>query len=207
MFKLAQFSSKEKKYSIPRARPSSVVLLVGLLFLWACNNDDDGAIAPEFFISGDTQNTTLTYEQTIFDGGSNNAINTFSKADKTTTLQTFREKVESPDGFWTIRMVNLDIEELNLPYTLKRDEGTISWIDESIKELQSSCSRADVLCFYAGIGDEEVKITISSVENGIVEGHFTGRLFHYTINPTVTKDENDFIEVSQGKFVVRYLNI
>ena len=184
-----------------------ILLLIGLLFDSSCKNDDDVTEMPEFFISSDVQSMTLLYEQKIFDGGSNTAINTFSKQDRSTTLQTFKDGVESADGFWTIRMVNLDIEELDLPYTLKSDEGTISWIDESVKELQSSCSRPDVLCFYSGIGEEEVEITITAVHEDTIEGNFNGRLFHYTINPTITKDEDDFIDISDGKFVIHYLNL
>ncbi len=181
--------------------------VIGFVFFLSCNDDDDGAIEPALFISGDVENLALIYSQTIFDGGSNNAINTFSKQDKTTTLQTFKDGEESPDGFWTIRMVNLDIEALDLPYTLQSDEGAISWIDESVKELQSPCSAADVLCFYSGIGEDEMQITITAVKDGMIEGNFNGRLFHYTINPTITKDEGDFIDVSNGKFVIRYLNL
>lgn len=183
---------------------NQIFALTILAALWSCKNDDEAPVAPQLFISGEFENSSLQYEQTVFDGGSNGVINTFSKLDKTTTLQTFKNGTDNSDGFWTIRIVNIDIENLNLPYVLKSDEGTISWIDESARGLQPPCSAPDVICFYSGIGEDEIEITITEIKDGIIKGDFEGRLFHHRFNPTYTKDMNDYVDISEGSFSIRY---
>ena len=183
---------------------NQIFALIGLTILWSCKNDDEASVEPQLFISAEFQNSSLKYEQTVFDGGVNGFINTFSKLDKTTNLQTFKNGTDNTDGFWTIRMVNIDIESLNLPYVLKSDEGTISWIDESAKGLQPPCSAPDVLCFYSGVGENEIEMTITEVQDGIITGEFEGRLFHHRFNPTYTKDLNDYVDISKGSFSIQY---
>ena len=49
-----------------------VITFIGVVLLWSCQNDDDGSPAPsEFLIKGKIEDNTVSYEQTIFDGGSN----------------------------------------------------------------------------------------------------------------------------------------
>ena len=185
-----------------------IMLFALILSLCACSNDVDVVFPlpqlPELFISSSADGTTVNFSQTIFDGGSNGLINTFNAQDLITTLQTYKNGLDNSDGFWTIRMVNIDIEDISLPYTLQNDQATISWIDESVKNLQQPCSAPDVICFYSGIGTNEITLTITSVENNIIKGVFSGRLYHYQFNPTFTKDLNDFIDISEGQFSILY---
>ena len=122
-------------------------------------------------------------------------------------MQSYKNGVDDRDGFWTIRINGVDIENLNIPYTLTGIEGSLTWVDESIKTLQGPCSRADVLCFYSGVGVDEVTITITSIENDVIHGTFEGRLYHILVNPTVTRDENDFVDVTNGSFSIRFQSI
>lgn len=82
-----------------------VITFIGAVLLWACQNDDDGSPAPsEFSIKGKIDDNTVSYEQTIFDGGSNDNVNVFNRADKTLFLQSFKNGENDSEGLWTIRI-------------------------------------------------------------------------------------------------------
>lgn len=187
---------------------NSIILLILIkvaLLLSACDDDDEKPLAPNTFsISAKIGNDAVEYNQTVFDGGVNGNINVFNRTDKTLYMQAFKNGIDDTDGFWTIRINDLDIENLNLPYTLTGIEGSVTWTDESIKVLQAPCTQPDVLCFYAGVGVDEVTITITEVANNTISGEFNGKLNHIQVNPTVTRDTKDFTEIVEGKFRMQY---
>ncbi|UJH67795.1 hypothetical protein [Allomuricauda sp. SCSIO 65647] len=181
-----------------------IVLMVTGLF-WSCQNDDDQSPQPpEFGIAGETLNTMSTYEQTVFNGGSNGDINVYNPMDKTLLLQSFKNGKDDSEGFWTIRINGVDIENQKLPYALTGVEGTITWVDESVKNLQAQCAAPDVLCFYSGVGVDEVKITIDSVDDSVITGKFEGKLYHITVNPSVIRDTDDMVEIVKGAFTIKF---
>ncbi len=184
---------------------SIVMVFLGAALLWSCQNDDDGSpVQSEFSIKGEVEGNTLPYKQTVFDGGTNGNVNVFNRTDKTLFLQSFKNGENDSEGFWTIRINGIDIENLTVPYSLTGVEGIITWVDESVKALQAPCAAPDVLCFYSGVGVDEVKITITSVENGTISGEFEGKLYHIQVNPTVIRDTDDVAEVIGGQFKVRF---
>ncbi len=179
------------------------VMIGGLLL--SCQNDDNGSpLPPEFSISAKIGNDSADYEQTVFDGGSNKDINVYNPVDNTLLLQSFKNGKDDSEGFWTLRMYGVDIENLVLPYSLTGAEASISWVDESVKKLQAPCAAPDILCFYAGVGVDEVQITIEKIENNIISGKFEGKLYHIRINPTVIRDTNDVTEVVDGAFSIKF---
>ncbi|MEM1135476.1 MAG: hypothetical protein AAGI07_06510 [Bacteroidota bacterium] len=188
-----------------RNRTILLILIKVALLLSSCDDEDEKPIAPDTFsISAKIGNDAAEYNQTVFDGGVNGNINVFNRTDKTLYLQAFKNGTDDTDGFWTIRINDLDIETLTLPYTLTGIEGSVTWTDESIKVLQAPCAQPDVLCFYAGAGVDEVTITITEVANNTISGEFNGKLNHIQVNPTVTRDTKDFTEIVEGKFRMQY---
>ncbi|MEO1012256.1 MAG: hypothetical protein AAFX53_13185 [Bacteroidota bacterium] len=186
-------------------KKSLVLAFMGSILFWCCQNDDNGLPQPpQFSITGNTANGTATYGQTVFDGGSNGNINVFDRTDRSLYLQTFKNGKDDLEGFWTIRINGLDIENLSTPYALTGVEGSITWVDESVKPLQQPCSAADVLCFYSGVGVDEVTITITEVEDGVISGTFKGSLYHIRVNPSVIRDTGDLVEVTEGSFSMRF---
>lgn len=182
-----------------------VMILICVILLWSCQNDDDGSPASsEFSIEAKIEDHSLSYEQTIFDGGSDGNVNVFNRVDKTLLLQSFKNGENDSEGFWTIRINEVDIENVTLPYNVTGVEGSITWVDESAKALQEPCSAADVICFYSGVGVDEVKITITSVENNTISGTFEGDLAHIRLNPNVIRDTDDIAEVVEGQFNIRF---
>ncbi|MEM1257684.1 MAG: hypothetical protein AAGH81_04085 [Bacteroidota bacterium] len=186
---------------------TTMYLLIGTLFL-SCQNDDNGSTpTPEFGIGAETLDNISSYEQTVFDGGASGDINVYHPLDKTLLLQSFKNGKDDSEGFWTIRVNGVDIENLTLPYTLTGVEGSVSWVDESVKTLQNQCAAPDVLCFYSGVGVDEVMITLESVDNHIIMGQFEGKLYHITVNPSVIRDTSDVVEVVKGNFNINYETI
>lgn len=184
---------------------NSIIGLMAISLFWSCQNDDnESPLPPEFGIAAEALNTMNTYEQTVFNGGSSGDINVYNTVDKTLLLQSFKNGKDDSEGFWTIRINGVDIENQKLPYSLTGVEGTITWVDESVKNLQGPCSAPDVLCFYSGVGVDEVKITIDSVDDHIITGKFEGKLYHITVNPTVIRDTNDMVEVAKGTFEIKF---
>ncbi len=182
--------------------------LIGLSLFWSCQDDDNGTqLPPEFSITAKISNDIAEYEQTVFDGGSNGNVNVFNRLDKSLYLQVFKNGNDDSEGFWTIRVNGVDIEALTLPHTLTGAEGSISWVDEALKNLQQPCQEPDVLCFYSGVGVDEVEITITRIENDIISGEFSGRLNHIRVNPSVIRDTDDFVEVTDGSFSIRFQSI
>lgn len=182
-----------------------VIALISTTLFWSCENGNDVSPLPqEFSIEGKILGHSTAFEQTVFDGGDDGNINVFNRSDKTLLLQSFKNGKDDSEGFWTIRINGIDIENLTLPYTLTGVEGSITWVDESVKSLQGLCSAADVICFYAGVGVDEVTITITNIENNTIRGSFKGRLFHIRLNPSVVRDTNDVTDVVDGQFNIRF---
>lgn len=182
-----------------------MTVLIGLMVLWSCQDDDkDLGIPPDLAITARIGETEIKYEQTVFDGGSNGSVNVYNRSDKTLFLQSFKNGKDDSMGFWTIRIQSLDLENLELPYTLRGVEGSVAWVDEKVKELQDPCSRQDVLCFYSGAGVDEVNIRIDKVENNIISGAFDGKLYHIRVNPSVIRDVDDYSEVVDGFFNIEF---
>ena len=187
---------------------NSIILLILInvtILLFSCKDEANEPLVPiTFSISAKIANDAAKYEQTVFDGGVNGNVNVFNPTDKTLYLQTFKNGTDDTEGFWTIRLNGLDIENLILPYTLSGAEGSITWTDESIRELQAPCAKPDVWCFYAGVGVDEVTITITEVSNNTIVGEFDGMLNHVQVNPTVIRDTKDTAEIVEGKFTMQY---
>lgn len=184
---------------------SIVIVLIGTITFCSCQNDDNGSPPePQFSITAKISSDLASYDQTVFDGGNNGNVNVFNRSDRSLYLQSFKNGKNDSEGFWTIRINGVDIENLTLPYSLTGAEGSVSWVDESLKTLQQPCSQADVLCFYSGVGVDEVTVIITEVTDNVISGEFTGRLNHIRVNPTVIRDTNDFVEVANGKFSIKY---
>lgn len=180
------------------------IVVLCALVLVSCSNDDNGADPPEFFISAELEGSDVKYAQTVFDGGVSEDINVFDPDHHTISMQAYKNSTDYTDGYWTIRLLDVDIENINTPYTLKDDEAIIGWMDESIKQPRPECEPGDILCFYSGAGITEIEITINKVENSIITGVFRGKLFHVRVNPTVIKDPNDMVEIVDGAFSIQY---
>lgn len=183
-------------------------ITVGLILtttLLSCKNDDNAELPPllEFGIVAETLNSMVMYEQTVFNGEMGD-INVYDPTSKILLMQSFKNGRDASEGFWTIRINGVDIHNQAFPYELKGVEGTIGWVDESIKKMQSPCAVPDVLCVYYGVGVDEVKITIDSVDSNIIAGKFEGKLYHVQVNPTLTRDPNDMVEVTEGSFKINY---
>lgn len=180
------------------------IVVLGVLVFGSCSTNDNGADPPEYFISAGLEGSDVKYAQTVFDGGVSEDVNVFDPDYHTISMQAYQNSTDYTDGYWTIRLLDVDIENINTPYTLKDDEAIIGWMDKSIKQPRPECESGDVLCFYSGAGVAEIEVTINEVKNNTIIGVFQGTLFHVRVNPTVIKDPNDGIEIVDGAFSIQY---
>ncbi|WP_422106591.1 hypothetical protein [Winogradskyella sp.] len=183
-------------------------LLFFCCLVFSCSEDDGGVPTPsQGFISGEMNGVSVTYEQNVFDGGPNNDINVYNRTDQTLLLQANVDGIPSDDGIITLRMNGVDLDNLSLPYSLTGVEGSLTWVDASIKALQPQCEAPDVLCFYSGVGVDEVEISITDISNNTISGSFTGSLYHIQVNPSVIRDTQDVIDVVRGTFEMKFVTI
>lgn len=183
-------------------------LLFFCCLVFNCSEDDGGVhTPPQGFIAGEMNGVSVTYEQNVFDGGPNNDINVYNRTDQTLLLQANVDGIPSDDGIITLRMNGVNLDNLSLPYSLTGAEGSLTWVDASIKELQPQCEAPDVLCFYSGVGVDEVEISITDISNNTISGSFTGSLYHIQVNPSVIRDTQDVIDVVRGTFEMKFVTI
>lgn len=158
----------------------------------------------EFYIEGEVDGKLLRYRQINYEW--TNVSNKYFINHKETWLQAYTDSIADIQGHWYIRIHNLDIKNLELPYTLKESEGNIEWYDQRIDaiiENNQHCQGIDSGCTFVLRSGENI-ITITSCENNIIEGVFSGRLVIIGTGFTPYADESLFHDIKNGKFRIKY---
>ncbi len=93
-----------------------------------------------------------------------------------------------------------------MPYKLKDSEGGIIWYDQRIDAIVENnpyCQGIDSRCtFLLKAGDSN--ITLTSNENNILEGEFSGKATIKGIGFIPYHDESLFHDIVNGKFRIEY---
>lgn len=199
-----------KKYPISAAQ---FFLFVAIFCLIACDGENDSLKKTsdfslngkkfEFFIEGEIDNKLQHYKQINYEW--TNVSNKYFVDYEETWLQAFSDSLDS-EGSWRIRVHDLDIESIQLPYTLQASEGSIAWFDSRVDLIVQDtdfCQGVDNGCtFYLGPG--EGNITITKVDDRIIEGNFEGKAILVRTGFTPGQDESLFHEIENGKFRINY---
>ncbi|MBK8830782.1 MAG: hypothetical protein IPN60_07975 [Saprospiraceae bacterium] len=188
------------------------VLLIIAGFLHGCTENQlqkTKDFAPEvlnyeFYIEGEIGGKLLRYRQINYDW--TNVSNKYFIDHQETWLQAYVDSLGEIDGSWTIRIHDIDIRSIELPYTLKESEGNIGWYDERIDDIienNANCQGIDAGCsFFLESGESD--ITLISNENNILEGEFSGKAYIYGTGFTPYHDESIFHDIVKGKFRIKY---
>ena len=191
------------------------ILIIPLLFLIACNTQSDDlsisetiSIVPElgeyeFFIEGVVDDHPLHYKQINYDWYNNS--NTYYKDFEQSWLQAYSDSLNYA-GSWEIRIQNVDIESIDLPYTLSDAEANIYWFDsrvDTIIQQTDFCQGIDNGCTFF-LNPERGDITITKIKDQIIEGHFNGRAILLRTGFAVGQDESLFYDIENGKFRIKY---
>ena len=158
----------------------------------------------EFFIEGIIDGKLLRYPQ--INDASTNVSNKYFINHKETWLQAYVDSLGKINGYWKIRIHDIDIRNIELPYKLKESEGNVTWYDERIDpiiENNSFCQGIDSGCTFV-LKSGENNITLTSNENNILEGEFSGKAAILGIGMSPYYDEALFHEIANGKFRIRY---
>lgn len=190
-----------------------ICLLVCINILSSCNDenitlDKTTDFKPEvknyeFFIEGEIDDKMLHYKQINYEW--TNVSNKYFVDSEETWLQAYSDSLNA-EGSWRIRMHNLDIESIQLPYTLKISEGSVTWFDSRIDLIIQEtdfCQGVDNGCTFI-LTPERGNMTITKVEKQIIEGDFEGKAIIVRTGFTPGQDESLFHEIKNGKFRINY---
>jgi len=156
-----------------------------------------------FYIEGAIEDKLLHYKQINYEW--TNVSNMYFTEYEETWLQAFSDSLND-EGAWRIRFHDMNIETIQLPYTLKQSEGSITWFDSRIDLIIQDtdfCHGPDNGCtFY--LGPERGEISITKVDNQIIEGNFNGRAIVIRSGFTSGQDESLYHDIENGKFRIKY---
>lgn len=158
----------------------------------------------EFFIEGVIDDKLLRYQQINFE--STNVSNKYFIDSEETWLQAYTDSISENQGYWKIRIHDIDIRNMVLPYSLQESQGSITWYDQRIDALienNPNCQGNDSGCTFA-LRSGENNIVLISNENNIIEGVFSGKAVIHGIGFTPYHDESLFHDISNGKFRIKY---
>ena len=178
-----------------------VLLLLGL---FSCSEEDD-LQEYEFYVEGIVDGRLLRYPQVNTED--TNVSNRYFRKAQETWLQAYRKSSDPGAGHWNIRIHNTSIETLQTPYQLPDSSGTISWFDlraDNMIANNPSCQGIDVGCGFFLFPEGENEITITSVEDSIIEGRFSGKMILLGTGFYWFRDTTSFHTVEKGKFRIKY---
>lgn len=190
-----------------------IFFFVSIFCLIACDKENDNLkktsdFKPEiknfeFFIEGEIDKKVLRYKQINYEW--TNVSNKYFVDYEETWLQAFSDSLNS-EGSWRIRVHDLDIESIQLPYSLKMSEGSVTWFDSRIDLIIKEtdfCQGVDNGCTFS-LTPERGNITITKVDDRIIEGNFEGKAIIVRTGFTPGQNESLFHEIKNGKFRINY---
>lgn len=190
-----------------------IFLFISIICLMGCNENNDNlkkisdfkpaTMNYEFFIEGEIDDKLLHYKQINYEW--TNVSNKYFLDYRETWLQAYSDSLGS-EGSWKIRVHDLDIESIQLPYTLKSSEGSIAWFDSRIDLIIQNtdfCQGVDNGCTFI-LSPAKGNITITKVDDGIIEGNFEGKTIIVRTGSSPGQDESLFHEIKNGKFRIKY---
>ncbi len=185
-------------------------LFVLLLFV-SCRDEDVNTSLNEeeitqfdFFIEGMVNDLKSDFEQTNIDNV--NTSNTYFSHYQSTWFEAYKNGSDSQAGYWTIRIVDLDILNIEIPFgDWTTSEAFISWKDDEVVPIDDErCGFVDGRCAYSGSTSDGLIFTITSHDNTILSGTFSGRLYLTGIEFNAFQDKSNFDEVTKAAFRINY---
>ena len=196
-----------------RTQALTSILFFTLLLAIACTEDNDresktSDFLPavenfDFYIEGEIEGKLLRYRQIDYDWL--NVSNTFFTQEQETWLQAYTDSTNY-EGSWRIRFHDLDIESIGLPYRLQDGEGSVRWYDSRVDLIiqdEPDCQGIDNGCTFS-LSPENGKITITKVEDQVVEGMFEGRAIVVRTGSAPGQLEDLYHDIDKGAFRIQY---
>ncbi len=183
------------KYSI------SVILI--FIFMSCASDNEQETPDRGTYISGIVDSKAENYQQVNFENV--NTSNTFFSNSKETWLQAYENKDEtSTGGHWRIRIHDLDILKVSLPYSdWSTTRASIAW-DNNLTDKDNRCGGIDAGCEFIGSTEKGMKLIIKSVTNNYIEGEFSGRFYLTGVGFSRFRDEDTYVNVNGGNFRIKF---
>ncbi|MEO1260316.1 MAG: hypothetical protein AAFZ15_16085 [Bacteroidota bacterium] len=165
-----------------------------VLFFPSCNNDDESPAASEFFIEGKVDGEVIRCDY-IQAGLGGTLVSTFGVH--------FINLIATVDGggeIWSLMIQSTELpDNWNLPKTF---EGSI--IDPFSDNVNGAVTNSSGMTYgpldpiLCGM-DWDWQLTVTSWENNIIEGNFSGSFYAGDCDPS-TPAELESVEVTEGRF-------
>ena len=191
--------------------PYLISILIFVICLSACSKeplDKTKDFFPpvanyEYYIEGEIDNKVCRYEQINVDWISTS--NKYFIDEQETWLQAYIDSLNPDNVYWNIRISNVDIMNIQMPYELQGSEGHIFWNDQRIDNIiehNSNCQGVNRCTFMLSSKDNVIKLI--SNENNVLEGLFFGKAIINGIGFQPYSDSTYFHEIKNGKFKIKY---
>ena len=160
----------------------------------------------EFFIEGKLENNILRYPQVNFDW--TNVSNKYFESYQETWLQAYADSIDLQVGRWEVRLHDVDLDNIVFPYQVKSTEGRISWFDHRVDDIinnNPNCLGVDNGCiFRLNLFTDGNTMTITSVQNDVIEGTFEGVFVIEGTGSTPYTDPSLNYNVEDGKYRIKF---
>lgn len=198
-----------KRYHITLGQ---IILFVSLISLIACNKENKYKKTSDFiseiknfdfYIEGEIEDKLLCYKQINHEWI--NVSNKYFVDSEETWLQAYSDSLDY-HGLWKVRIHKVDIESIELPYTLKESEGSVRWFDSKVDLIIQDtdfCQGVDNGCTFS-LSPANGTITITKVGDHIIEGNFEGKAILVRTGSSPGQDEGLFHDIKNGKFRINY---
>ena len=179
--------------------------IVLLLFSLPSCSEDSQLPKYEFYIEGVVDGRLLRYPQVNTED--TNVSNRYFVNAQETWLQAYRSSTDYGAGHWDIRIHDTSIETVSTPYSLPDSSGSISWFDPRVDNIianNPACQGIDTGCGFFLLPENSNEITITSVQDSVIEGHFSGKMIMLGTGFSPFRDTTLFHTVRDGFFRIKY---
>ena len=171
----------------------------------SCSTEDESKdqMIYKRYIQGSINSKIESYPQVDLDGV--NTSNTFFSKSKETWLQAYENNLHiSKDGHWVIRIHDLDILSISLPYSnWEKASANISW-DDNLTTEDTRCVGVDAGCDFIASTDDDLNFIITEVSNHFITGEFSGRFSLTGTGFGGFRDKSEFVDVENGSFKIKF---
>lgn len=182
-------------------KPIAIAVLT--LCLFSCSSEEtETAVEYEYFIQGVIDDRREAFPQE--DIPAVNTSNTYFTNFQQTWLQAYGADHGAKNQLWTIRISDVDIQNITLPYSdWENATASVSW-DNDLTRYDDRCGIVDGSCVFAASTLTGLNLVITGVEDNIITGTFYGRMTLIGTGFGRFRDESIYVDVEEGEFNIQF---
>lgn len=178
-----------------------LAITVFVIVLFSCSSEEIN-IDYDTFIMGVIDDQVEVFPQRDLSGV--NTSNTYFANYEETWLQAYGEDHDQENQLWTVRISDVDILNVPLPYSdWQNATASVSW-DNQLTNNDSRCGGVDAGCIFSGATNRGLNFVITDVKDGVITGTFSGRLSLQGTGFGPFRDESVFVDVTEGAYKIAF---